>query len=143
MKSSESIICSVASDSATPWMVCCQVSMELSRQEYRSGLSFPSSGDLPNPAIESTPPVLWADSLPSEPPANSGDTRDLGWIPGSGRSPGEGNGNPIQCSCLENTRDRGAWWATVHEVAKSETGLSMHTLHHRKFIQIYTLHLYL
>ena len=39
---------------------------------------------------------------------------DLGSIPGSGRSPGEGNGNPLQCSCLENSMDRGAWWATVH-----------------------------
>ena len=39
--------------------------------------------------------------------------RDVGSIPGSGRSPGEGNGNPLQCSCLENPMDRGAWWATV------------------------------
>ena len=49
---------------------------------------------------------------------------DLGSIPGSGKSPGEGNGNPLQYSCLENPMDRGAWWATVHEVAKSRTGLS-------------------
>ena len=41
---------------------------------------------------------------------------DLGLIPGSGRSPGEGNGNPLQCSCLENPMDGGAWWATVHRV---------------------------
>ena len=45
---------------------------------------------------------------------------DLGSIPGSGRSPGEGNGNPLQYSCLENGMDRGAWWATVHGVAKSD-----------------------
>ena len=45
-------------------------------------------------------------------------------IPGSGRSPGEGNGNPLQYSCLENPMDRGAWWATVHGVAKSRTQLS-------------------
>ena len=44
---------------------------------------------------------------------------DLGSIPGSGRSPGEGNGNPIQYSCLENPMDGGAWWATVHGVAQS------------------------
>ena len=44
---------------------------------------------------------------------------DLGLIPGWGRSPGEGNGNPLQCSCLENFMDRGAWWATVHGVTKS------------------------
>ena len=49
---------------------------------------------------------------------------DLGSIPGSGRSPGEGNGNPLQSSCLENSRDRGAWWATVHRVPKSWTRLS-------------------
>ena len=49
---------------------------------------------------------------------------DPGSIPGSGRSPGEGNGNPLQYSCLENSMDGGAWWATVHGVAKSWTQLS-------------------
>ena len=49
---------------------------------------------------------------------------DLGSIPGSGRSPGEGNGNPLQYSCLENPMDGRAWWATVHGVAKSRTRLS-------------------
>ena len=49
---------------------------------------------------------------------------DPGSIPGSGRSPGEGNGNPLQYSCLENPMDRGAWQAIVHGVAKSRTGLS-------------------
>ena len=48
----------------------------------------------------------------------------LGSIPGSGRSPGEGNGNPLQYSCLENPMDQGARWATVHGVAKSRTRLS-------------------
>ena len=43
---------------------------------------------------------------------------DTGWIPGLGRSPGEGNGNPLQYSCLENPMDRRAWWATVHRIAK-------------------------
>ena len=52
---------------------------------------------------------------------------DLGSIPGLGRSPGEGNGNPLQYSCLENPMDRGAWWATVHGVAKSQTRLSNFT----------------
>jgi len=57
-------------------------------------------------------------------PANVGDTGDLGLIPGSGRSPGEGNGNPLQYSCLENPMDRGASQATVYGVAKSWTQLS-------------------
>ena len=54
---------------------------------------------------------------------------DVGLIPGSGRSPGEGNGNPLQYSCLENPMDRGAWWATVHGVAKSRTRLSDFTIY--------------
>ena len=54
------------------------------------------------------------------PPANARDIRDAGSIPGS-RSPGEGNGNPFQYSCLENPMDRGAWRATVHGVEKSRT----------------------
>ena len=53
---------------------------------------------------------------------------DVGSIPGSGRSPGEGNGNPLQYSCLEKSMDRGAWRATVHGVAKSQTQLSMHNM---------------
>ena len=57
------------------------------------------------------------------PPANAGDARDLGSTPGSGRSPGEGNGNPLQYSCLENPVDRGAWWAAVCGVAQSRTWL--------------------
>ena len=58
------------------------------------------------------------------PPASVGVAGDLGSVPGSGRSPGEGSGNPLQYSCLENPTDRGAWWATVHGVAKSQTRLS-------------------
>ena len=53
--------------------------------------------------------------------ARAGDARDLCLIPGSGRSPGGGNGNPLQYSCLENSKDRGTWRATVDEVAKSWT----------------------
>ena len=53
-------------------------------------------------------------------PANTGDTRDVDLMPGSGRSPGEGNGNPLQYSCLGNLTDRGAWRATVHGVDKSQ-----------------------
>ena len=58
------------------------------------------------------------------PPDNAGDVRDTGSIPGSGRPPRGGHGNPLQYSCLENPMDRGAWWATVHGVAQSWTRLS-------------------
>ena len=57
------------------------------------------------------------------PLANTGDIRDAGSIPGSGRSPGVGHGNPLQYSCLENPMDRGDWWAMVHSVSKSWTQL--------------------
>ena len=60
----------------------------------------------------------------SEVKASACNVGDVGLIPGLGRSPGEGNGNPLQYSCLENPMDRGAWWATVHGVAKSRTQLS-------------------
>ena len=62
------------------------------------------------------------------PPANAGDARDAHSIPGSGRSPEGGNGNPLQYPCFENPMDRGAWQATVHEVAKSRTRLSTHAI---------------
>ena len=55
------------------------------------------------------------------PPANAGDIRDVGSIPGSGRFPGERHVNPLQYSCLENLIDRETWWATVHRVAESDT----------------------
>ena len=54
-------------------------------------------------------------------PANEGGFRDMSSSSGSGRSPGGGHVNPVQCSCLENPTDGGAWWAVVHEVAKSQT----------------------
>ena len=57
----------------------------------------------------------------SEVKASACNEGDLGSIPGSGRSPGEGNGNPLQYSCLENHMDGGDWWATVHGVPKSWT----------------------
>ena len=83
-------------------------------------------------------PALQADSLPlshqgslllrdisssvdKEPACSAG---DMGLIPGLGRSPGEGNGNPLQYPCLENLMDRGAWWAAVNGVAKSRARLS-------------------
>ena len=56
--------------------------------------------------------------MAKKPPANAGDIRDEGSVPGSGRCPGGGQGNPLQYSWLENPTDRGTWWATVHGVAK-------------------------
>ena len=67
------------------------------------------------------------DSVGKKYACNAGDTGDTGSIPGSGRSPGGGNGNLLQYSCLENPMDRGAWRATVHGVLKSQTRLSNYT----------------
>ena len=64
--------------------------------------------------------------------ASVGDIKDVGSIPGSGRSPGEGHGNPLQYSCLENSTDRGAWQDTIHGITQSQTQLkqlSMHVLY--------------
>ena len=103
----------------TLWTVAHQapLSMGFSSQEYWSGLPFPSPGDLPNPGTEPESPALQADALSSDPDS----------IPGLGRSPGDGNGNPLQYSCLQNPMDGEAWWATVHGVAKSWTRLSNFT----------------
>ena len=78
----------------------------------------------------------WRVNLASEvvlvvknPPVSAGDMRDVGSIPGSGRSPGGGNGYPLQYSCLENPMNRGAWWATVHRVTKSQTQIKWLSMH--------------
>ena len=63
------------------------------------------------------------------PPANAGDSGDGGSIPGSGRSPGRGHSNPLQYSCLANPMDKGAWWAIVHSVTKSQTQLKQLSMH--------------
>ena len=68
--------------------------------------------------------IIWASQVVlvvKYPPANVGDVRDVSSIPGLGRSPGAGHGNPLQYSCLENLVKRGAWQATVHGVTKSPT----------------------
>ena len=75
-------------------------------------------------------PPAWASQVVlvgKNPSANAGNIRDAGSIPGLGRSPGGGHGNPLQYSCLENPTDRGAWWATIRRVTKSRTWLSTHT----------------
>ena len=68
-------------------------------------------------------------------PANAGDIRDAGSIPGLGRVPGEENDNLLQYSCLENFTKRGVWWATVHGITKSQTRLSIHN--HTKGYPLY------
>ena len=67
---------------------------------------------------------IWAlpgGSVVKNPLANAEDVGDASSIPGSGRSPGGGNGNPLQCSCLKNPMDRRAWWATGHGITNSQT----------------------
>ena len=76
---------------------------------------------------------LAAAAVVKNPPVNEGDIRDPCPIPGWGRSPAGGHGNPPQYFCLENPMDRGAWWTTVHSIPKSQTGprqLSLHTCKH-------------
>ena len=104
----------------TPWTVALQapLSMGFSRQEYWGGWPFPSPGDLPIPGIEPESLAFLGfpgGSVVNNPPVSAG---DAGSIPGSGRSLGVGNGNPLQYFCLGNLMDRGAWWATVHRVRK-------------------------
>ena len=65
-----------------------------------------------------------AQSVKKNPPANAGDTRDIGLTRGWGRSSGGGKGNPLHYSCLEKPMDRGGWWATVHGMAKNRTRVS-------------------
>ena len=65
---------------------------------------------------------------------NTGDTRGTGSIPGLGRFPGGGHGNLLQHSCLENPKDRGAWWATTHRVTKSQTQLKLLNMHTCKYV---------
>ena len=80
-----------------------------------------------NPSLINEPYIKSLDflggSVVMNPPANAGDVRDTGSVPGLGRFPGGGHDNPLQYSCLENPMDRGAWWATVHRVAQSWTRL--------------------
>ena len=84
-------------------------------------------GDLEPEEVLGQPVGWWASQVPrwvKNPPANAGNAGEVGSIPGSGRSPREGNGNPLRYSCLGNPTDRGAWWATAHGVVQSRTRLS-------------------
>ena len=81
-------------------------------------------------------PLITGGTLVKNLLADAGDLRDTGLIPGLERYPGEGNGSPFRYSCLENSIDRGAWWATIHGVAKSRTWLSTHTKKHHNFAHV-------
>ena len=90
---------------------------------------FDASNRIPDKLLGNRDQIMTSHVLVGCPGGSEGkvsacNTRDLGLILGLGRSPGEGSGNPLQCSCLENPMDRGAWLATVHGVAKCQTGLS-------------------
>ena len=84
------------------------LSMGFSRQESWGELLCPPPGDPPDAGLL---------------PANAGDVTDLGSIPGLGRPPREGHGNPLQYSCLDNPMDGGAWWPVLHRITKSQTQL--------------------
>ena len=75
-----------------------------------------------------------------EPTCNAGDS---GSVPGLGKSPGGGHGNSLQCSCLENSMDGGAWWAIVHRVTKSWTRLNRLSMHRFVFVCIFVFKLHI
>ena len=145
---SSSSACSVTQSRPTLWDPMkyswpSSTCVEFSRQEHWSELPFPTTEDLPDPGIELASLCLLhsQNCLPpshsgamvkkththtyTQLPANVGDIRNRGLIPGSGRFPGGGHGNPLKYSCLGNPVDREAWWAraTVHGVSESRTRL--------------------
>jgi len=109
----------------TSWTAAYQAppSMGFSRQEYWSGVPLPSLYvTLSVCIICSIAQILKASQVElKNPPVNAEDIGDTGLIPGLERSPGEGHGNPLQCSCLKNPMDREAWCTVVHMVAGSDT----------------------
>ena len=109
---------------------CYRCSTQPKQPEWHlQALSFPGNY---TQLLSIKPLQLWASQVVlvvKKPPANAGDLRDVGLIPGSGRSPRGGHGNPLQYSCLENPTDRGAWWAIVHRVTKIRTRLKQLSMH--------------
>ena len=100
-----------------------------SSQSGTCKLSFPGNYTW---LLSIEPLQLWASQVVlvvKKPPADAGDLRDVGLVPGSGRFPRGGHGNPLQYSCLENPMDRGAWWAIVHRVTKIRTQLKQLSMH--------------
>ena len=127
---------------ATPWTAAYQAppSMGFSKQEYWSGMPLPS----PNRIYRATYKEVWASQvvlMVKNLPANAGDVRDVGSIPGSGRSPGGGHGNPLQYSCLENPMDRGTWQAIgcgVTVVGHNLATKLLLLLYHEKNMTLYS-----
>ena len=93
---------------------------DLARHIEKSGVHTNNSGE-PLKGLKQENGTSQVVLVVKNPPANAGDTRDVGSIPGLGKSPGGGHGNPPQYSCLENPTNRGAWRATVHRVSKCQT----------------------
>ena len=102
----------------TPWYAAPQASLSITSSQSPLRMYVDTVNSLGCTQASQVAPVV------KNSPANAGGSRDDSLIPGSGRAPGVGNGNPLQYSCLGNPKDREAWWATVHRVAKSWHNLS-------------------
>ena len=125
-ESSQDMLLKAVSNHYAPWWSVIRIQSSLPQPMFSSCSGKPffflSTCHLPTSSVQPYHPLGFPGcSDGKEFACNAGDT---GSIPGSGRSPGEGNGNPFQYFCLENPRDRGAWWATVHGVTKNPTRLS-------------------
>ena len=122
--------------------------VSLWRQEYRADVYWGQVSEAvwmlrSHSIIE----AMWGFPGGSDGKESACNSRDPGSIPGSGRSPGGGHGNPLQYSCLENPMDRGVWWATVHRVTHSQTRLKRLSTHsrlhslHKQNNEVWTLQL--
>ena len=112
------------------------LSTDFFRQGYWNGLLFPSSLLAIYFKYRYVYMASWVVLVVKNPPANAGDIRDVGSIPGSGRSSGGRHGNGLQYSCLENPMDRGAWKTTVHRVPQSRIRLKQRSMHAHRHMSI-------
>ena len=96
---------------------------------WTEGFPFPAKGYNSTPTVVVLIFILYWGIVVKNPPASAGDMGDTGFIPGWERSPGGGNGNPLQYSCLENPTDSGAWWAAGHGVTKSWHSWAIEPIH--------------
>ena len=125
---------------SSPWTVATQASLSMGILQTRilEWVTIPSSRASSQPRDQTQVSFIAAELITTEgkpreiienQPANVGGVMDVGLIPGLGRCPGGGHGNPLQYSCLENPMDRGAWRATVHRITKSRTQLKRLGMH--------------